>query len=101
VRTVRWTPPARTEFVEAIDWHIQHRPGRQAAFVTEVYLATTRAAENAELGSPHLFGTRRNLLAGFRYSLVYVIRRDEVWVVAVAHQRRRPGYWRKRLKDIH
>jgi hypothetical protein len=31
------------------------------------------------------------------FSLIYVVRRDEVEVVAVAHGKRRPGYWRPRL----
>ena len=33
----------------------------------------------------------------FPFSLVYVRRDDEVEIIAVAHGRRRPGYWRSRL----
>lgn len=35
-------------------------------------------------------------LSRFPYSLIYEDRPAEVWVVAVAHHRRRPGYWSRR-----
>ena len=41
-------------------------------------------------------GTRRFLLRRFPYQLIYRQRADEIEVVAVMHQRRRPGYWRRR-----
>ena len=33
----------------------------------------------------------------FPYSVIYGIRGDTVWVVAVAHHSRREGYWRSRV----
>jgi hypothetical protein len=40
---------------------------------------------------------RRYVFPLFPFSLVYHLRGDEVEVLAVAHGRRRPGYWRSRL----
>lgn len=37
-------------------------------------------------------------VAQFPFSILYVIRADKIWVVAIAHGSRRPGYWRDRLK---
>jgi hypothetical protein len=39
---------------------------------------------------------RRILVHGFPYSLIYLERARTVWILAVAHHRRRPGYWRRR-----
>jgi toxin ParE2 len=39
-------------------------------------------------------------IKGFRYGLVYVHRETEIVVVAVMHLHRRPGYWKRRLKEI-
>ncbi len=39
------------------------------------------------------------LVERFHYDVIYIVRDDEVLVVAVAHQRRKPGYWRRRLTD--
>ena len=41
-------------------------------------------------------GIRKHLLLKFRYSLIYSKENDGVFVLAVAHQRRRPGYWASR-----
>ena len=40
---------------------------------------------------------RRALLARFPYVLVFLVREDEVRVLAVAHAKRRPGYWLSRV----
>jgi plasmid stabilization system protein ParE len=40
--------------------------------------------------------TRRFPVRGFPYNVIYQVRADEVRVIALAHQQRRPGYWRGR-----
>jgi hypothetical protein len=40
---------------------------------------------------------RRYVVPRFPFSSVYRMREDEVEIIAVAHGRRRPGYWRSRL----
>ena len=44
-----------------------------------------------------LYGTRRVFLEKFPYFHVYQDDRDEVYVIAVARAKRRPGYWKKRI----
>jgi plasmid stabilization system protein ParE len=41
-------------------------------------------------------GERRFVLDRFPYTILYRVREDEVFVTAIAHQSRRPGYWRRR-----
>jgi toxin ParE1/3/4 len=43
-------------------------------------------------------GTRRHLGRRFPYALIYVERLTHLSVLAVAHYKRRPDYWRERLK---
>ena len=43
-------------------------------------------------------GIRRIFVDRFPYSIVFVQRDDEIEVLAFAHRKRRPGYWRNRLK---
>ena len=40
---------------------------------------------------------RKFRLRTFRYNIIYIVDADEIVIVAVAHHRRRPGYWRARL----
>lgn len=39
---------------------------------------------------------RRRLLRRFPYSILYTVDRDEVVILALAHQKRRPAYWHSR-----
>lgn len=45
------------------------------------------------------FPLRQALTRRFRYKVIYWELPDEVFVLACAHQHRRPGYWRSRLPD--
>jgi toxin ParE1/3/4 len=41
---------------------------------------------------------QRALCREFPYSVVYLDQPDRIWIVAVMHAKRRPGYWRDRLE---
>jgi len=41
-------------------------------------------------------GTRKHRFARFPYTIYYVELDDSIWIAAVAHQKRRPGYWSDR-----
>lgn len=40
---------------------------------------------------------RRKGVAGFPYGIIYYLTDSEIVIVAYAHEKRRPGYWRHRL----
>jgi hypothetical protein len=41
---------------------------------------------------------RKSLVHGFPFTILYEARQNEIFIAAVMHQRRKPGYWRHRLK---
>jgi toxin ParE1/3/4 len=43
-------------------------------------------------------GVRRCTLRRFPYGVVFIELAEEIRVLALAHTRRRPGYWRSRLR---
>jgi hypothetical protein len=49
------------------------------------------------MGSPYKYGTRRVFPKRFPFSVVYLHRNDEVLVLAIAPDDRKPGYWRSRM----
>jgi plasmid stabilization system protein ParE len=78
----------------AIEWYLeQGAPAAATAFADRLEHAIQRLAQFLLLGSPGRRNTRSLPLAGFPYSLVYRAEFDTVRIIAVAHQRRRPGYW--------
>ena len=48
---------------------------------------------------PDRFGVRRRLVPGFPYSVVYKELEASIWIVAVAHGKRRPDYFHKRMRQ--
>ncbi len=40
---------------------------------------------------------RKYKLHHFPVSVLYIIRSDTIWVIAIAHSRRRPRYWKSRM----
>lgn len=66
------------------------------AFIAEFERALNFLTHNPELGSIWRGTARRIPLRRFPYNLVYQIKQEELRVIALAHQRRRPGYWQNR-----
>ena len=64
-----------------------------AAFAQEVDAAVSRIAETPIRYPLAEHGTRRIVLQRFPYNVFYRVGAEETVVVAVAHQKRRPGYW--------
>ena len=71
-------------------------PGLGEQFLTEVEHACSRVGEHQALG-PRLDPQHRRLgLRRFPFALIYRITTSKVQIVAVAHDRRKPGYWKQR-----
>ena len=98
---IRQHPAATAELDEALDWYAQRNPRAAEALWREVQharalvIALPRAAPAI---SPH---ARRLVLHGYPYDIIYCLAGEEILVVAYAHHKRRPGYWRERLGNSH
>ncbi|MBK9572434.1 MAG: type II toxin-antitoxin system RelE/ParE family toxin [Rhodoferax sp.] len=66
------------------------------AFVTEFERTAKLVLESPKLGAIYRGTRRRYLFRRFPYCIIYQVTAEELRVIAVAHQRRRPGYWSKR-----
>ena len=95
---VLYDPTARAEADEAHDLYEAERPGLGQRFQRALADAEQLANSQPGAGSPLAGGRRRVIIDGFPYSLVYRVdaQRGAVLVVAIAHHKRRPGYWRAR-----
>jgi toxin ParE1/3/4 len=88
---------ALAEIEESRAWYRKRSQSAEAAFLHEVDHAIHLVAGAPRQWPLYLSGTRRYVFTTFPYSLVYLIDEDIVNVVAVAHDKRRPGYWRDRV----
>jgi plasmid stabilization system protein ParE len=92
-------PEAIAEATEAYDWYAERNENAAERFWEELRRARQMVTKDPASWSPYLHGTRCFLLDRYPYGLVYIERGGKIIGVAVAHLKRRPGYWRKRLGD--
>lgn len=99
---VRLSPEAVDELVEAALWYRARRPGLEVEFLAEVervlpLIERSPASFPRLLDVPADLVIRRTLLPRFPYAVVFIDLGTELWVLAVAHAKRRPGYWLNRV----
>ena len=88
---------AQAEIEEAIRWYEEATPGMGSAFHESLYDALTFVSENPE-ASPVAFDQFRcKVVKKFPFLVFYLLHAETIEVIAVAHQKRRPGYWRDLL----
>jgi plasmid stabilization system protein ParE len=97
VAKLQFHPEAEAEYSDAVLWYEERSPRASARFEVEVERALDRILE-----APHSFPRydaihRFALVRRFPYSAVYQITEGTVYVVAMAHSSRSPGYWKNRV----
>jgi toxin ParE1/3/4 len=101
---VRSHGAAREEAEAAVRWYDERLPGLGADFIAEVDSAVARIADAPPSWPICPLDPRARwvLLSRFPYSVVYLVHpsSSSVIVAAVAHAKRRPGYWRQRLRPL-
>ncbi|MBI3865672.1 MAG: type II toxin-antitoxin system RelE/ParE family toxin [Planctomycetia bacterium] len=93
---VEYLPGARRDFDESFDWYAERSVNAAARFAGAVDAALVNVAVNpTQFGSAD--GVHRECpVKTFPFRVVYRIVDNGVLVVAIAHVKRRPGYWRTR-----
>jgi toxin ParE1/3/4 len=102
MKPTRLTPGALRDLIEAASWYEGQQIGlsdrfleefeNQLAFIRDHPLAfpVTREIKKSAV--------RRALFPRFPYAVVFLERDTEIRIIAVAHHKRRPGYWLHRLR---
>jgi hypothetical protein len=102
-KAVRVDAAAVRELEAAATWYEGKQPGLGIAL-----LAETEAARHRMMSTPSAWprvpgvslglNVRRCQVHRFPYWLVFIEVAEHLRVIAFAHARRRPGYWRRRLR---
>ena len=99
MKSVRFHDDARLEFIDKVAYYEDIQPGLGHRFRARVEAAVALATSMPTIGFPYKYGTRRVFPRKFPYSVVYVEFEVEIVILAVAHFKRKPGYWRGRKND--
>ena len=88
---------AQAEF----DAGIAYFEGREIGLGLRFHVAVERTVEiierHPQIGSPYKStGFRRYVLGRFPYNIFYLELEENIWIIAIAHSRRKPDYWKRR-----
>jgi plasmid stabilization system protein ParE len=97
VRSVEFHPEAQDEFISAAQFYERQTEGLGLDFITTVQYAYERLLQFPASGPSFGRQLRRLLVPKFPYGLLYRVEPARIYLVAVMHLHRRPGYWRSRL----
>lgn len=94
-------PEADAEIREAAAWYERQRTGLGREFLAAVDAAVQRIRQSPRRFPrletlPEEENVRRLLLHRFPYGVVYEAAENDIRILAVAHTRRRPNYWKHR-----
>jgi toxin ParE1/3/4 len=92
---IRIAASARKELVEAVQYHERDREGMGQELAKEIDRAVRLVAERPMVGSDIGEGERKFTVDRFRYNVIHRIEEKTVFVLAIAHHRRKPNYWRE------
>ncbi len=92
-------PEAAAEFEEAVRFYKERGHTLGARFTHEVKITIRKIVATPERWHVLEKDVRRCLVRVFPYVVLYTMEDDYVLIVALAHGKREPGYWRHRLSE--
>jgi plasmid stabilization system protein ParE len=101
---IEFSAEAEEELEAAVVWFDEQRSGLGSDFMEAIDDAIGLISEWPRSGSivvdvPEDLEVRRAPISRFRFHLGFLMLRDRVRVLAVAHDHRKPGYWLPRAQD--
>ena len=98
---VKKLPLTEQDALEAAIWYEEREPGLGNEFLNEIDLAVRALSESALLHRVRFADVRRVPVHRFKfYGVYYVIRQEEVWVLAIFHGRRHPRRLEERREQV-
>ena len=99
MKPATYHPAALDELIQAAEYYELRVGSLGDRFLDEIAAAVADVSEAPDRWPYFLLNTRRRLLESFPYVIVYLVDTEGVFILAVTHQRRKPGYWKKRLNQ--
>lgn len=93
---IEFLEEAESELFEAAAWYESKESGLGKRFRNEIVHVLDRILEDPMLWREHSGGYRRVNCPVFPYYIPFFIRAEKIIVAAVAHEYRKPGYWKYR-----
>ncbi len=105
MKRYRFLREALEEYEDAVSYYEGARSGLGDRVADEVDRVIALTLEFPEMGAPVTetppeLGVRRQLVRRFDVEIDYLVSGETIVVLAVFHCKRRPGYWKDRLRQF-
>jgi plasmid stabilization system protein ParE len=91
-------PEAHEEMIESARFYEGRSEGLGGDFLTAVEETIHRIEQLPKAGPIDRASIRKRFVSGFPFTVLYETQPDRIFIAAVMHQHRRPGYWRSRVE---
>ncbi|NTW82078.1 MAG: type II toxin-antitoxin system RelE/ParE family toxin [Chlorobiaceae bacterium] len=91
---------AYEELIDAIAYYEEQQLGLGLKMKDEVDHHVRWILNNHAIPRLRIGGYRRVNLKVFPYYIAYLVYRETLWILAIAHNHRKPVYWIKRKNEI-
>ena len=96
---VIFDPQAQAEFDDVCRYYNPQKTGLGDDFTEMVRQGLRRVLTQPESCTVEFDDVRRRVLKRFPYKLLYSVETAHLYVIAVAHQHRKPSYWHDRIEN--
>lgn len=97
MQNISFHPDIFYEVSSAYDWYEVRSSGLGEQFLTELEHAYNLIVITPLYWAKFSGKYRKYLLKRFPFGVIYRIDKSKIYVVAVMHLSRKPGYWKKRI----
>ncbi len=97
MNSIIFDPVAETEFLESVKYYEDCQDGLGRRFRESIYLSLQKISKSPFTYRVIKSPFRRYLLQKFPHAIIYTIEPDHIRIIAVAHTKRKPGYWIDRI----
>lgn len=91
-------PAAEGELAEAVSYYGAIDPGLGQRFYVEITRLLHEVCANPRMFRQFDPPLRRHFSPSFPYGVIYLEQADCLWIVAIMHLKRSPGYWKSRTQ---
>lgn len=93
---VRFHPEAVTELNNAVDYYEEQGTGLGIDFIKEIQKGIDMISRFPDSWQQISVSTRRLIIKKFPYGIIYMSYDKVLYIIAVMHLNRKPGYWKTR-----
>ena len=90
-------PEAMEDLLLAYNWYLERSEIAARGFEIEIERTFLNIRTSPQSLPKYSDGLYKSVLKRFPFTIFYRIKKGAVFVIAIAHQKRQPGFWQKRM----